>query len=333
MSDQYVTNPLTKRPIKVNGPTYNKLIQQGIDLSSQVPLVKKIPIKKKSTTKIPIKTKPVEKIPIKKKSQPKVKTPSPPKIKTPSPPKIKTPSPPKIKTPSPPKTKIKTPSPPKILQKNKGKVRIGQKRRRGVKGDKDASMIGYKGIDVTSGSFNKVGGYSATTLSPMKLGPYTDKNGLTSKIFENYWQFSKLWATANHIKGGTQCQPTEKWFEFRKKGFQLDKGKRHPLPVKEYGYPQCSIYNDKVYDYLTSRKEIYVPIYKSLIENLPIIKELRKLIDSGQNIMIIDGDGPPKDIYPQGLELTQQNWDQMINNPKYQFGHGYVVAGLIAGLI
>ena len=49
--------------------------------------------------------------------------------------------------------------------------------------------------------------------------------------------------------------------------------------------------------------------------------------------MIIDGDGPPKSIYPQGLELTQETWDQMINDPKYPFGHGYVVAALISGLI
>src|SRR5205809_7982001 len=40
----------------------------------------------------------------------------------------------------------------KPIEGLKGKVRIGQKRRRGVKGDKDASMPGYKNIDVTSGS-------------------------------------------------------------------------------------------------------------------------------------------------------------------------------------
>jgi exodeoxyribonuclease-3 len=213
-----------------------------------------------------------------------------------------------------------------------GMIRIGQKRSRGVSGDKDASMEGFKTIDVTSGSMNKLGKVLAKTLSPLLLGPYTDKDGLKANIFENYWQYGKLWPTANHIKKGTDCEPTKAWYEFRKTGYASTKGKRRPLPVKEYGYSTCAFYNNKSYGYLDSRKEIYVPVYKKLIEKLPIIKELRKLLESGQNVMIVDGDGPPKSKYPNGLELTQKNWDKMINNAKYPFGHGYVVAGLLSGL-
>jgi hypothetical protein len=222
------------------------------------------------------------------------------------------------------------------LQVNKpvsGQIRVGQKRRRGVKGDKNAECTGFKNIDVTSGSGNKIGDHFAKEFSPMKLGPVTDENGLTALIFENYWQFSKMWPKADHFKSDTGCEPTSKWYAFREKGFKLNKGKRRPLPVKTYGYPTCSIYNDKVYDYISSRKEIYVPIYRDLIKDLPVMDELRKLLASGQNIMIIDGDGPPKDQYPNGMEINQSNWDQMINDPKYPFGHGYVVAGLLANLI
>ena len=245
----------------------------------------------------------------------------------------KIPTPVKIVTPTPAKIPI-----PKKVQSNiptgkvSGSVRIGQKQKRGIKGDKATSLVGYKNIDVTSGSFNKVGQYPATTLSPMKLGPVTDNNGLTAKIFENYWQFSKLFAKAGHIHQGTDCTPTKTWVDFRQKGFNLDKGKRHPLP-KEFGYAKCSVYNDYVYNYVDSRKAIYVPIYAKLIENLPIIDELRKMVANGHNIMIIDGDGAPKDVYPNGLEMNQTNWDLMINDPKYPFGHGYVVAALIAGNI
>ena len=213
-----------------------------------------------------------------------------------------------------------------------GKVRVGQKRSRGVIGDHDASAKGYTNIDVTSGSMNKLNGIPCKSLSPMLLGPVTDKQGLTANIFECYWQFSKLYEVEGHIKKGTKCEPTKEFFAYRKKGFALTKGKRRPFPVKTHGYPTCAYYNNKSYNYLDSRKEIYVPIYRKLIEKLPIIKELRKLLKEGKNIMIIDGDGPPKKKYPEGLEMTQENWNKMIDNPKYPFGHGYVVASIISGL-
>lgn len=238
----------------------------------------------------------------------------------------------KLKIPIPLKTQPQIAIDVKKIEKTKGKIFVGQKRRRGIKGDKDASRENTKNIDVTSGSFNKLGEYSATTLSPMYIGPVKDNDGLICKIFENYWQYSKLWKTAGHILPGTQCEPTATWISFRAGGFEEKKGKRHPLPTKKYGYATCSIYNNKVYDYISSRKAIYVPVYKSLVEKLPIIGEMKKILDSGQNIMIIDGDGPDKKKYPNGLEMTQKNWDEMIND-KAPFGHGYVVAGILAGFI
>ena len=60
---------------------------------------------------------------------------------------------------------------------------------------------------------------------------------------------------------------------------------------------------------------------------------MKKLLDNGVNIMIIDGDGPPKNIYPEGLEITQENWNLMVEDTTYPFGHGYVVAGLLSGLL
>jgi len=140
-----------------------------------------------------------------------------------------------------------------------------------------------------------------------------------------------------NIQNGTKCQPTEKWYNFRKKGFDIHstktKGKRRPLPLKEYGVPTCAIYNQKIYDYVSSRKDIYVPIYKDLIQNTNTIKELNKMLNNGINIMIIDGDGPPKELYPNGMEITHENWNRMINDTKYPFVHGYVVAGILSGFL
>jgi hypothetical protein len=335
MSGQVIINPLTGRKIKINGPTHKKLISQSINMITTdigVTAVNGKTPSEQAKLKIPINKKksPVEqaklKIPITKKKFPVGQV----KLKIPIT-KKKSPIE-QAKLPVP----IKQTQPTEKILKGaykKGRVFIGQKRKRGIKGDKDATMPGYKNIDVTSGSFNKIGQHAATTLSPMKLGPVTDSDGETALIFENYWQFSRLYEKAGHVKAGSSCEPTPAWFAFRKKGFQLNKGKRRPFP-KNYGYgkPKCSIYNQTAYDYITSRKEIYIPTYKKLIENLPIISEMKKLVDSGQNLMIIDGDGPDKTIYPNGLEMTQKNWDLMIEDPTYSFGHGYVVAALVNGL-
>lgn len=211
-----------------------------------------------------------------------------------------------------------------------GKVRIGQKFKRGIKGDKSASRKNYINIDVTSGSRNKIGGVSATTLSPFYLGPVVDSSGMKALIFENYWQYGKMWKTAGHInKYGS---PTEAWFKFRKNGYKSQIGKRRPLPCKPYGFAVSSYYKNKVYDYLESRKKIYVPVYKKLIISLPIIKKMKQLLKASTNIMILDNDGPPKDIYPEGIAMTAKNFRVMLKDPKHPFGHGYIVAAVIAGL-
>lgn len=49
--------------------------------------------------------------------------------------------------------------------------------------------------------------------------------------------------------------------------------------------------------------------------------------------MILDYDGPPKIEYPDGMELTKANWDKMLNDPGHPFGHGYVVAGILANIL
>ena len=214
-------------------------------------------------------------------------------------------------------------------------VRIGQKHRRGVAGEKTVRLDGFKNIDVTTASRNLIGPNrdSPITLSPMRLGPVTDMAGNTAKLFENYWQFSKMWPTAGHCekRGERECAPTNEWYQFRKRGFALEKGKRRPLPKRQYGFPKYSIYNGQAMGYVESRKKIYVPYYYYLIRDLPVIRAMRKEMEKGEKYMIVDNDGPPREDYPNGMELSLENWRKMINDPSAPFGHGYVVAAVLAG--
>jgi hypothetical protein len=50
---------------------------------------------------------------------------------------------------------------------------------------------------------------------------------------------------------------------------------------------------------------------------------LKNLIESGTNVLLIDLDGPPLDLYPQGVLVDDENLStlkNLLNDPKYLFG-------------
>jgi hypothetical protein len=222
---------------------------------------------------------------------------------------------------------------PRSYQKmSRGKVYIGQKQQRGVAGDRAAKRNGALSIDVTSASMNRLGrnGVLASTLSPFRVGPVFDKEtGMRAEIFENRWQYGKMWPTANHVH--SDGLPTAEWFDFRRKGYKSKTPKRRPLPVKQYGFAASAFYNSRVYNYIDSRKQVYVPEYAALIRDAPAVQEMRAMLAQGKDLLILDNDAPPKTRWPEGRELTQEVWNEMINDPALPFGHGYVVAALVHG--
>jgi hypothetical protein len=218
---------------------------------------------------------------------------------------------------------------------SRGKVYIGQKQQRGVAGDRAAKRDGVLSIDVTSASMTLLGAdkVRASTLSPFRVGPVVDKSDtqLSARIFENRWQYGKMWPTANHINA--DGSPSPEWFKFRAKGYASNIPKRRPLPKKQYGFATSSFYNGRVHGYVESRKLIYVPEYMELIRHSSAIREMRDHLDEGTSILVLDNDAPPKTMWREGREMTQELWDEMIDNKDLPFGHGYVVAALLAGNI
>ena len=60
---------------------------------------------------------------------------------------------------------------------------------------------------------------------------------------------------------------------------------------------------------------------------------LRTLVKLGESIVVYDFDGPrDSDNDPICLEVTREMLKQKINDPVHPFGHGYIVAGLLAGI-
>jgi DNA-directed RNA polymerase subunit H (RpoH/RPB5) len=223
--------------------------------------------------------------------------------------------------------------------KEKYPVRIGKKRPRGVKGAKDPKTTGYKNIDATSGSVIKIGGQRAKeAFSPM----YLEANEFGAKLFENYWQYSKVFRELGHLDDDNNV--TDKWHQFRDKGFAKDTGDRHPTGTKSkevigkddkgrnryrYYTPEFAVYNGTRMDYLTSRKKIYAPKYAELVKKQLAFSELKKKVVTGGKYQILDLDGPTDS--PSHL-VTVDLLKHKINDTTSPFGHGYVLAGLLSGI-
>ncbi len=197
---------------------------------------------------------------------------------------------------------------------------------------------GYLRVDVTSGSMLKLGDFYAKNLSPLFLGPIELETGEKVNKFENLWQYSKVYKHLNHIDD--DGEPNKKWKLWREKGFNKlknNKGIRTPVEVSrlkklykegkiDNWTPEYSYYNNEKLDYLKSRKEIYIPQYVKLIKNENAFIVLKEKVKNGENIMIMDLDGPSLDIYPEGALVTEEFIKCMLNNIDRPFGHGYIIA-------
>lgn len=61
--------------------------------------------------------------------------------------------------------------------------------------------------------------------------------------------------------------------------------------------------------------------------------ELRGRVQAGEDFVVYDFDGPrDEDGNPVCVEVTSDVVEEKLNDPRHPFGHGYIVAALIAGL-
>jgi len=201
-----------------------------------------------------------------------------------------------------------------------------------------------------------------TKSSPYgSIGPYELKDD-SGKIMENIYQAHKIYKTIpknverysrynstiiwqqdaeTHMTDENKITPQYwKWRE------RLMKNK-HPVryPVGFNYRHKCvgSVYvnDDKTYEilnYIDARKKIYMPLYIQLVRNKPQFKELKKRLAQGENLLIIEVDGPHQEsleyykekygvndkfIENNTIVVDKKNMTIMLNDDKHPFGHGY----------
>ena len=176
--------------------------------------------------------------------------------------------------------------------------------------------IGSIKVNVTSAQYKD--SKDRRDFSPMTMinGGY---NGFWN--FESYWQSGKVFQDISY-------EITRNWWLNLKKPKRRYPGSKG----KKVLYAKWNEFYTPM-DYTTSRKKVYVPLYYDLVKNREMIKHYRELIKSGKNITIYDFDGPRnEDGMPLCKELTLDLLVEKINDVKFPFGHGYIVAGLIKGI-
>jgi hypothetical protein len=191
-------------------------------------------------------------------------------------------------------------------------------------------------------------------LSPFYLGPvnFESWNGPdSSAIFENFYQSFKVWQKVDkqttkdwkwpaevHVDVGTDV-PNTSWYNWHNALLHHNQPVRRPngkaVPLFAWWYDPTSKQFYKL-DTIMARKVIYIPFLKALYRQHPTYQQLLQKFRGGQNIMLVEPDGPLRDAYPNGREFdlpTLYQWIDKMNygdegfpNSYSPFGHGYVLA-------
>jgi hypothetical protein len=201
-----------------------------------------------------------------------------------------------------------------------------------------------------------------TKSSPYgELGPYVLKDE-EGRIMENIWQFSKVyaWVPKTQQKYSrwdstliwdypeevhmTNGKLNSKYWKWRDQGMHNEYPVRYPVGNtkhrKECLY--CLKEKDgKELNYVEARKEIYLDVYGRLVKQQPKFKKLQERLKNGENLLIIEVDGPHqesleyyKETYGVDNNFINQhtilvdlaNMEIMLNDTKHCFGHGYCLA-------
>lgn len=192
------------------------------------------------------------------------------------------------------------------------------------------------------------GGYHAD-LSPMILGPVHVDGQLFALNIEDGWQGCKVWSF--HMRGhfdeksktlwkdepNKAKHPIEsddwipEWEKWSKHIRLSGEAKRHrakadPNAVNP-NVPLFSYFQGQRLDYVSARKQMYIPWYAELVQKTESFQYLKVRFQAGTSLILLDPDGQPRDqlwIHQDVHSLTSR-----INEFSLIFGHGFVLAAVL----
>lgn len=221
-----------------------------------------------------------------------------------------------------------------------------------------------------SSAYGSLGPY-VLTIDSTEIEGYEGEN--YPIIFENLWQFGKIyetvpksvqrysrfdntviwdWPAERHVKRSDKCStrtciretdevlPT--YWKWREEGMKLKAAVRYPVGKKHTSSCICYLTETgEQLNYVQARCLIYCRYYIEIVKKQPQFKKLKERLEAGENLLIIEVDGPRvesidyyKETYnvPDNwienntIEINQNNLEIMMRDTKHAFGHGYCLA-------
>jgi hypothetical protein len=169
-----------------------------------------------------------------------------------------------------------------------------------VIGPRDAPPAGAIVVNTTSRSNDFGKAFSPFLNEPIELA------GLRAGNVENFWQYTKVYNEHAH--------DPKAWEAWRDKGLSKKFADRYPMG--KGARPLCSRLSGKDLDYISARKEIYIPIYRQKLHKY-CMTQLDTLADmlTVTAVALWDFDG----------YLTDLPFKDIVNNPDRKMGHAFVI--------
>jgi len=179
-----------------------------------------------------------------------------------------------------------------------------------------------------------------TKSSPFgSLGPYVLKTE-KGHIFENEWQFRKVYPKVNetkqplsryqrniiawkhptevHVDDPSSGKPNETYFKWREKGLKNEYPVRYP---PGFGKMKDCLYfleeddpDGERLDYISARKRFYLPVYTKLVQKEPQFLELKERLKKRENLLILEVDGPHQESLDYYKKKYSVKSNFIINN-------------------
>ena len=155
-----------------------------------------------------------------------------------------------------------------------------------------------------------------TGLSPFHLGPVRLYGNLTARIFENAWQFAKVYP--EHVNSAGD--PTESYWQWARRGWNAPRPFRYPMGKGRK--PLYSLWNGARLGYIEARKSIYLPLYRDLVRQTEAFQRLQEIYSKTESITLFDFDG--YDHAEIGMTLYD-----VLNCPTRICGHAFILAMML----
>jgi hypothetical protein len=153
---------------------------------------------------------------------------------------------------------------------------------------------------------------SKSVFSPFLSGT---RHPILSMRMENAWQYSKVYP--QHDDNG---RPNKEWSRWRYEGLHKFFAQRYPMGKGVF--PLYTWFNDQQLDYIEARKQLYVPLYRNMLDNDNAEYQINNIIQ-----MLKRTDVYLKDF--DGYNDPDKTFEEILNDPNKKMGHAFVLREVI----